>query len=84
MSEVHTKEWYENYAKENGFILGKNADRIIGLVDKNEGFCPCKVVMMKKNNPELLPTIVCPCQEHKCEIEKMGHCHCTLFYKKEE
>ena len=82
--ELHTREWYEQYAEQNGYVLGKNADRIIEMVNKNDLYCPCKVTLMRKNNPELLPTIVCPCQQHKQEICDTGHCHCTLFYKKEE
>ena len=80
----HTKEWYEEYAEENGLKLGPKADRIIEMVDKNDGYCPCKVALTKNLHPELLETIVCPCQDHMKEIDSTGHCHCTLFYKKEE
>ena len=80
----HSLEWYKEYANENNLVLGKNAEKVIAAVDKCEGYCPCKYALMKKSNPEKLHEIICPCKEHKNEIEKLGHCHCCLFYKKEE
>lgn len=78
---THTLDWYENYAKENGLVLGKNAKKIIQGVDTCEGHCPCKYTMMLKNNPDKLDTIICPCEDHLKEIDETGHCHCTLFYR---
>lgn len=79
--EVHTKEWYENYAKENGYELGEVADRIIEGLKKCEAHCPCKYAIWKKTRPDELDKIICPCEEHKIEIEKDGFCHCRLFKK---
>lgn len=84
MNEVHTKEWYENYAKENGYELGEVADKIIDALHRTNAYCPCKYAMWKKTKPEELDQIICPCAEHKEEIEKDGYCHCHLFKKKEE
>ena len=78
----NSKEWYENYAKENGYELTDIADRVIQAVDKCQGYCPCKYALWKKTKPEELDKIVCPCAEHKAEIEADGHCHCNLFRKK--
>lgn len=80
---THTREWYEDYAKEHDLELGKAADKIIEGVNRCFGYCPCKYTMIKKTNPALLPTIVCPCDNHMNEINETGHCHCTLFYKKQ-
>lgn len=80
----HDLEWYKEYADENGLVLGKNAEKIIEGVNRCEGHCPCKWVMWQKTRPDELDKIICPCEEHTEEIEKTGHCHCTLFYKKEE
>lgn len=54
------------------------------MVDKCEGHCPCKYTMWQKSRPNELDKIICPCEEHTKEIEETGHCHCCLFYKKEE
>ena len=83
MSEAHTKEWYENYAKENGLKLGEKADKVIEMVDKNDSYCPCKVALWKRQRPDELFRIVCPCEDHKAEVEKNGCCTCRLFFKDE-
>ena len=81
MPETHTKEWYENYAKENGYELGEVADKIIEGLKRCNGYCPCKYAIWKKTRPDELDKIICPCEEHKAEIEKDGFCHCRLFKK---
>lgn len=84
MSEVHTRDWYENYANENGLELGKIADKIIEKLKGTDGYCPCKVALWKKTKPDELDKIICPCEEHKQEIDNTGHCHCCLFFKKND
>lgn len=87
MSEVHTKEWYENYAKENGWELGKVTDKIIMGLERCSAHCPCKFALWQKNKPEQLDDIICPCSEHRDEIKRQGYCHCRMFvdpnFKKE-
>ena len=84
INEVHPKEWYCNYAKENGYELTNASDRIIATLHRTNGYCPCKYAMWKKTRPEELDKIICPCAEHKEEIERDGYCHCHLFKKKEK
>jgi thioredoxin 1 len=77
---------YQDYAKTNGFRL--NPDRkaveklIAGLLanEKKWGakYCPCRRI--SGNKEEDRPKI-CPCQWHKEEIKRDGHCFCGLFYK---
>jgi len=77
-------EWYEDYAKKNGFRLNPDratVERLIkGLLanEKKYGvrYCPCRRVSgnLEEDRPK-----ICPCQWHKEEIEKDGHCFCGLF-----
>lgn len=77
---------YQEYAEKNGFKL--NPSRVIverlvkGLLEneKKYGFryCPCRKI---SGNPEEDKPKICPCQWHREEIEKDGHCFCGLFYK---
>lgn len=60
------------HAQDNGWELGKHAEKIVAMVVKNDGLCPCK----KGNADE-----VCPCPDHRQEIEENGHCTCNLFVK---
>ena len=81
---THTLEWYKQYADEHGYELTDKAEKVIELVDKCEGYCPCKKFLWEKNRPEEMDKIICPCQESPDEIEKQGFCHCRLFKKKEQ
>lgn len=81
---AHDKEWYAQYAESKGYELGKMADKVIESVNKADGYCPCKVALWKKNKPEELDKIICPCVDSDDEIAKMGRCTCCLFYKKGE
>lgn len=83
-SKLHTKEWYEEYAKENGYKLGKIFDKMYDAVNNCEGYCPCKYALYKKNKPEELEDIRCPCVFIKEDMEKTGHCHCKMFEKGEK
>ena len=80
----HTLEWYKQYAEENGYELTDKAEKIIQMIDRCDGYCPCKLALWEKARPNELDKIICPCGEHKKEIEKDNFCHCHLFKKKEE
>lgn len=77
---------YQEYAKKNGFRL--NPDRkvverlVMGLLanEKKYGarYCPCRRIT---GNSEEDRGKICPCHWHKEEIEKDGHCCCSLFVK---
>ncbi|MFH1401452.1 MAG: ferredoxin-thioredoxin reductase catalytic domain-containing protein [Parcubacteria group bacterium] len=75
---------YEEYAKENGFLLNPNnkiAEGVVnGLLAREEKFgeryCPCRRVTGNKEEDK---KIICPCIYHKEEIKKDGHCYCNLF-----
>ena len=77
---------YQEYAEKNGFKLNPNRETVERLVKgllKNEkecGFryCPCRRI---SGNPEEDKPKICPCQWHKEEIERDGHCFCGLFVK---
>ena len=77
---------YEDYAKENGLVLNPNKEVVKRLVrgllenEKKYGarYCPCRRVSGNKEEDE---SKICPCQWHKEEIEKQGHCLCGLFIK---
>ena len=77
---------YQVYAEKNGLKLNpdkKVVERlVIGLLnnERKHGakYCPCRRV---SGNPDEDKPKICPCQWHKEEIEKDGHCLCGLFVK---
>ena len=77
---------YEAYAQKEGFRLNPDRRIVEGIIKgllRNEEkygarYCPCRRV--SGNQEEDQPKI-CPCQWHKEEIERDGHCFCRLFYK---
>jgi len=79
-------ESYEEYAERNGFKLNPNrevVERLVkGLLANEERYgaryCPCRRV---SGNLEEDKGKICPCQWHREEIEKDGHCFCGLFVK---
>jgi len=79
---------YENYAKKNGFRLNPDratVERLIrGLLanEKKYGarYCPCRRVTGNIEEDRLK---ICPCKWHREEIERDGHCHCWLFFRKD-
>jgi len=76
----------EDYAKKNGFKLNPDKEMVRKLVsgilenEKKYGqkYCPCRRIV---GRPEEDRSKICPCQWHKEEIEKDGHCLCGLFQK---
>jgi ferredoxin-thioredoxin reductase catalytic chain len=79
-------ENYKEYAKKNGFRLNPNQEVVERLVkgllenEKKYGarYCPCRRVTGNKEGDK--PKI-CPCQWHREEIERDGHCFCGFFVK---
>lgn len=77
---------YEEYAKKNGFQLNPDREvvkRIVrGLLanEKKHGarYCPCRRITGSLEEDKKK---VCPCQFHREEIAKNGHCLCQLFVK---
>src|SRR4030042_6117368 len=74
----------EDYARKNGFKLNPDKEMVRKLVsgilenEKKYGqkYCPCRRIV---GRPEEDRSKICPCQWHKEEIEKDGHCLCGLF-----
>jgi ferredoxin-thioredoxin reductase catalytic chain len=77
---------YEKYAKENGFRLNPEREILEGLINGllineqkyGKRYCPCRIVSGDEKEDRKK---ICPCVWHKEEIEKLGHCHCSLFVK---
>lgn len=46
-------------------------DKILDALDKNNGYCPCKLEKNKDTK--------CMCKEFK--EQKEGYCHCGLYIK---
>ncbi len=77
---------YEKYAEANGFKLNpdkKAVERLVNGLLENEKkysakYCPCRRVTGDKEEDK---SKICPCQWHREEIEKDGHCFCRLFIK---
>ncbi|ACL16331.1 ferredoxin-thioredoxin reductase catalytic domain-containing protein [Methanosphaerula palustris] len=82
-------EWASAYADQHDLRL--NPDRaqlknvLRGLVRNKERFgeqyCPCRI---RSGDQEKDRAIICPCIYHTQEIEKDGHCHCHLFFNKQQ
>jgi thioredoxin len=77
---------YQEYAEKNGFRLNPDREAVVRLVrgllenEKKCGarYCPCRRIT---GNPDEDRPKICPCQWHRQEIEKDGHCFCGLFFK---
>jgi len=85
---AHTLEWYKQYADEHGYELTDKAEKVMELVDKCQGFCPCRYTMWKNQGKtdDEMKDIECPCIFIKEDMQhtKKHTCHCNLFKKKEE
>jgi ferredoxin-thioredoxin reductase catalytic subunit len=77
----------KEYADSQNFKLNPNEKAMEGIIRgllrnkqfKGDIYCPCRQVTGNKEEDK---KIVCPCIYHKQEIKDMGHCKCTLFWKK--
>ena len=81
---AESKEWYEAYAKENGYELTDRAEKVIEAVAKCDGYCPCRYAIWKKTKtPQEMEAIRCPCIFMEEDMnENNGNCHCFLFKRK--
>jgi ferredoxin-thioredoxin reductase catalytic subunit len=73
----------DKFAKINGFVFHDTKAKVLeGLKQRKsrygDHYCPCRVVHQNADNSK----IVCPCVYAKEEVERDGHCHCNLFFKK--
>ena len=75
------------YADKMGFKLNPNQKALEGIIAglirnkkfKGDIYCPCRTITGNKEEDK---KIACPCIYHQQEIRDMGHCKCTLFWKK--
>lgn len=54
-----------------GTKFSENKEKIIAMIDKNDGYCPCGVFQSEKTK--------CPCPRYLITLE----CHCTLYIREE-
>lgn len=81
------EKFYQDYAEKNGLKLNPDREareRIVKGLTENEkkygaGYCPCRRITGNRQEDQIK---ICPCQWHRQEIEKDGHCLCRLFFKK--
>ncbi len=80
------KQEFTDHAKASGFKLNpdeKVVNRIIDGLLRNEEkygaqYCPCRRVTGDKAEDAKK---ICPCEWHKSEVAKDGHCFCNLYVK---
>lgn len=86
MDKEKLKKAREVFAKHSGLKLNPD-EKVVDLViegqannlkEKGFAYCPCKLLT---NDPEKNKKLICPCFDHKKEIDEDGHCHCFLFFK---
>jgi len=83
--EDKIRAWAEGYANENSWVLNpdeKTLDAVIRGLARNrqkfgEQYCPCR---LRSKDVEKDRAIICPCINHRDEIEKDGHCQ--LYYRR--
>lgn len=63
----------ELYVKD-GWELSKNAPKIIRLVQKCGGYCPCGTNKLEGEEKK------CPCADYRIR----NICHCNLYIKKDD
>jgi ferredoxin-thioredoxin reductase catalytic chain len=86
MDEKLLLEFSEKYAKSQGYKLNPNkeiVDVVIKGLIKNQQkhgvrYCPCVRILFDPAKDR-----ICPCKPSVEEIEKQGHCHCMLFFRKD-
>lgn len=91
-----TDEFYEEeeafaewYAENKGLTLNPDLEarkRVLkGLANNQKkygiAYCPCRVITGDQN---LDCKNICPCDHYPDEIDDIGRCHCSLFFKKGE
>lgn len=81
-----TIEEYRKYAEKNGFRLNPDKRFLEAMIkslleiEKKHGkrYCCCRKLT---GEPKIDAKIICPCQYHKTELDKLGRCLCGLFVK---
>ena len=61
-------EHLADFAAQNDLLINK---KVLPLVIRNAGYCPCK--SRKVEN-------ICPCSECLSEVSERGRCRCGLFH----
>jgi len=77
----------QEYADSQNFKLNPNEKALESIINgllrnrkiKGDIYCPCRIVTGNKEEDK---KIICPCVYHQGEIELIGNCKCTLFWKK--
>ncbi|MHA1268550.1 MAG: ferredoxin-thioredoxin reductase catalytic domain-containing protein [Candidatus Helarchaeota archaeon] len=85
---VWTRETIEKVANKKGWKLNPDDEVVKSVIDglnKNKekyGFyyCPCRIVEGDKEKDKFK---ICPCKWSAEEVERDGHCHCMLYFKKD-
>jgi ferredoxin-thioredoxin reductase catalytic chain len=88
-TEEEILAWARNYAEEHGWELNPEEKQlrivIKGLARNRQKFgeryCPCR---LRSGDTGKDRSLICPCIYHYDEVMKEGHCHCRLFFKKQE
>ena len=78
----------QEIAEKEGIMLNPDENVLNSLLDalmrnkelKGEFYCPCRIPTGDKEEDK---KIICPCIYHKEDVEREGHCHCFLFFRKE-
>ncbi|NOZ22746.1 MAG: ferredoxin:thioredoxin reductase [Planctomycetes bacterium] len=86
--KAELRQRYERYVERAGLRLNPDKEQVdatlAGLAMRKLKFgkfyCPCKVVT---GDPAKDKRIICPCADHKKEIEENGICTCRLFLSKD-
>ncbi len=77
--------WARKYVQEHGRELNPDEKQLRCLARNKkkygERYCPCR---LRSDDTEKHCPIISPCIYHYDEVTKEGHCHCNLFFKKQE
>jgi len=81
------RDFAKKYADNAGYMLNpdeKIREMVLEGLARNKikygyRYCPCRRL---EGSYDVDKYKICPCKWHKEEIERDGHCHCTLFFKK--
>lgn len=63
------RETIYKYMDEHELALSSRANRIMNMVEANDGNCPCRPHHKVK----------CPCPSALEDVREKGRCHCGLF-----
>lgn len=88
-------EYSKKHAKEKGWILNPNQEKVRNVVrltllnKKKKGvrYCPCKPSMegvQREIDGEMVYVSECPCPDAPKEVEEDGKCCCNLYWAQED